>query len=161
MTFFTISLSTPQKSHYWNLRKTYQRASVIRKNLLLQRCPTPSPLATCGEWTFKCGEWLTKPNKYGISISQKCDEWPYLFATTVANAKIMLDIAVLLSCKFLLGGMIFILKVLICYDIHSCLLKNCLRKYLNKYLEEIKSSRKETLFDEEIIMVWCLWEDSR
>jgi hypothetical protein len=23
-----------------------------------QRCPTHSPLATCGEWSFKCGEWL-------------------------------------------------------------------------------------------------------
>jgi hypothetical protein len=23
-----------------------------------QRCPTQSPLATCGEWSFKCGEWL-------------------------------------------------------------------------------------------------------
>jgi hypothetical protein len=26
---------------------------------LNQRCPTHSPLATCGEWTFKCGEWVT------------------------------------------------------------------------------------------------------
>ena len=24
----------------------------------MQRCPTHSPLATCGEWTFECGEWL-------------------------------------------------------------------------------------------------------
>ncbi len=22
------------------------------------RCPTHSPLATCGKWPFKCGEWL-------------------------------------------------------------------------------------------------------
>jgi hypothetical protein len=29
------------------------------------------------------------------TISQKCDEWAYFFATTVANAKIMLDIAAL------------------------------------------------------------------
>ena len=27
-------------------------------NSLNQRCPTHSPLATCGEWAFKCGEWL-------------------------------------------------------------------------------------------------------
>ena len=26
---------------------------------LKQRCPTHSPLDTCGEWPFKCGEWLT------------------------------------------------------------------------------------------------------
>jgi len=25
---------------------------------LNQRCPTHSPLATCGEWLFKIGEWL-------------------------------------------------------------------------------------------------------
>ncbi len=31
---------------------------------LRQRCPTHSPLATCGEWTFKCGEWIFK-----------CGEW--------------------------------------------------------------------------------------
>jgi len=25
---------------------------------LKQRCPTHSPLATCGEWPFERGEWL-------------------------------------------------------------------------------------------------------
>ena len=25
---------------------------------LTQRCPTHSQLATCGEWPFKCGEWV-------------------------------------------------------------------------------------------------------
>ena len=25
--------------------------------MLVQRCPTHSPLATCGEWPIKCGEW--------------------------------------------------------------------------------------------------------
>jgi len=26
---------------------------------LEQCCPTHSPLATCGEWSFICGEWLS------------------------------------------------------------------------------------------------------
>jgi hypothetical protein len=33
-----------------------------------------------------------------LTISQKCDEWPFLFATTVANAKIMLGIADIEVC---------------------------------------------------------------
>ena len=32
--------------------------TVQKKDMILnQRCPTHSPLATCGEWPIKCGEW--------------------------------------------------------------------------------------------------------
>jgi len=33
-------------------------AKTVNLYVLDQRCPTHSPLATCGEWPVKCGEWL-------------------------------------------------------------------------------------------------------
>jgi len=49
-----------------NLRP-FKLMNVYCSVLLDQRCPTHSPLATCGEWPFKCGEWLI------FQISQNWD----------------------------------------------------------------------------------------
>ena len=54
--FFNFSICngiSKQRGHY---QKTYRKLKTT--TLDSQRCPTHSPLATCGEWPFKCGEWL-------------------------------------------------------------------------------------------------------
>ena len=38
--------------------KGYVHKCHCSRDGLMQRCPTHSPLATCGEWRFKCGEYL-------------------------------------------------------------------------------------------------------
>ena len=35
-----------------------------------QSCPTHSPIATCGEWPFKCGEWLFPNNPKFVYLGQ-------------------------------------------------------------------------------------------
>jgi len=49
------NISSPGKKVSKSLYRDGSRR--FRNTALEQRCPTHSPLATCGEWPFKCGEF--------------------------------------------------------------------------------------------------------
>ena len=49
-------LSPTKLPTFLEVQTTRNHAKLLCHNALYQRCPTYSPLATCGEWRFKCGE---------------------------------------------------------------------------------------------------------
>ncbi len=62
--FSASTLSADTERHCNNFKKSLSGPHYITCNFnsqyynLEHRCPTLSPLATCGEWPFKCGEWV-------------------------------------------------------------------------------------------------------
>jgi len=78
----------------------YNLAAVllVKENIIFciidieQRCPTHSPLATCGEWAFKCGEWLFFSIQHKIRLfwtKQDKNYGTYFHLICTVNMKIM------------------------------------------------------------------------
>jgi len=84
----TIS-TTPMVPDVWEIKVKKVNITRITKLIALdQRCPTHSPLATCCELSFTCGEWpyfQTSQNK--AILDKAIQNWWYFYLICTLNMK--------------------------------------------------------------------------